>query len=49
MEYIIQNYCAVKINECTEFYMDVKKTLDIISAQEEKNRVVRRKRNIILA
>lgn len=36
MEYIAWNDCTVKMNECSEIYMDFKKAFDIVSAQEER-------------
>lgn len=36
MEYKNQNDCTIKINECSEFYMDFKKALGIVSAQQER-------------
>lgn len=36
MECITQNDCTIKINECSEFYLDFKKAFDIVSAQQER-------------
>ena len=46
MEYITWNDCTVKVNECSEIYMDFKKAFDIVSVQQ-KDRVVKRQKYYI--
>lgn len=36
MEYITWNDCTIKINECSEIYMDFIKVFDIVSVQQER-------------
>lgn len=36
MEYITWNDCTIKINECSEMYMDFIKVFDIVSVQQER-------------
>lgn len=36
MEYITWNDCTIKINECSEIYMDFMKVFDIVSVQQER-------------